>query len=392
MSVEDNHLVLVQSEQLQPGMFVAELDRSWRHTPFHHRGFIIEATAQLEILQSCCEHVYVDPGKSKAGLFPRDGSVKAPPGNELYSIGIPHQLSGAREALGDIVALVATTVRSARKTGRINVGPINKQVDVLLEHVLTNPDAIQWLLATETTRGLLNRRALGTSVLCIVFGRHMGFDQQELHNLALGGLLLDIGKTSVPVPILAKPGHLNSAERTFVNRHVTDGLSMIRFNSDVMERVIDMVSAHHERIDGSGYPHKIAGTEIPIFARMAGIVDTFDALTLNRNYASARSGHSALRFLDALRDIKFDSALVDEFIRAVGVYPTGTCVELIDGSVGLVCGQNAGLPKTPNVLLTTDSSGQALKTLQILEPGQNIRISRALPATSLASDPRFRNR
>ena len=259
MSVEDNHLVLVQSEQLQPGMFVAELDRSWRHTPFHHRGFIIEETAQLEILQSCCEHVYVDPGKSKAGLFPRDGSVKTPPGNELYSIGIPHQLSGAREALGDIVALVATTVRSARKTGRIDVGPINKQVDVLLEHGTDQPRTLfNGCWATETTRGLLNRRALGTSVLCIVFGRHMGFDQQELHNLALGGLLLDIGKTSVPVPILAKPGHLNSAERTFVNRHVTDGLSMIRFNSDVMERVIDMVSAHHERIDGSGYPHKIA--------------------------------------------------------------------------------------------------------------------------------------
>jgi hypothetical protein len=392
MSFEDNQLILVQSEQLQPGMYVAELDKSWRHTPFHHRGFVIEDAAQLELLQTCCDHVYVDPGKSTAGLFPEDGLVNTPPENEVYSVGIPHQLNGAREALGDVVALVAATVRAARKTGRIDIGPINRQVDILLEHVLTSPDAIQWLLATETTRGLLNRRALGTSVLSIVFGRHMGFDQQELHNLALGGLLLDIGKTSVPVPILAKPGHLNSAERTFVNRHVTDGLSMIRSNSDVMERVIDMVSAHHERIDGSGYPHKIAGTEIPLFARMAGIVDTFDALTLNRNYASARSGHSALRFLDALRDIKFDSALVDEFIRAVGVYPTGTCVELIDRSVGLVCSQNAGLPKNPNVLLTTDSTGQALGTMLILEPADNIRIARALPATSLASDPRFLNR
>ena len=307
----------------------------------------------------------------------------------LHSIGIPHQLNGAREALGDVVALVAATVRSARKTGKIEIGPINQQVDILLEKVLASPDAIQWLLATETTRGLLNRRALGTSVLCIIFGRHMGFDQQELHNLALGGLLLDIGKTSIPVPILAKPGQLNSAERNFVNRHVTDGLSLIRFNGDVVERVVDMVSAHHERIDGSGYPHKIAATEIPIYARMAGIADTFDALTLDRSYASARSGHSALRFLDALRDIKFDSALVDEFIRAVGVYPTGTCVELVDGSVGLVCGQNAGLPKSPNVLLTTDASGQAVKSMHILEPGQKIRIARALPATSLASDPRF---
>lgn len=311
---------------------------------------------------------------------------------DTHTIGIPFQLNGARDALGDVVALVAATIRDARKTGHIDIVPIDEQVSILLEHVLANPDAIQWLLATETTRGLLNRRALGTSVLCIIFGRHMGFDQNELHNLAMGGLLLDIGKISVPVPILAKPGHLNTAERSFVNRHVTDGLSMIRFNGEVMDRVIDMVGAHHERIDGSGYPHKMSGTNIPLFARMAGIVDTFDALTLNRNYASARSGHSALRFLDALRDIKFDSALVDEFIRAVGVYPTGTCVELVDGSAGLVCSQNVALPRTPNVLLTTDSAGQAVKTMQILEPGHNMHIARALPATSLASDPRFLQR
>ena len=306
-----------------------------------------------------------------------------------HSIGVPHQLNGARDALGDVVALVAATIRDARSSGQIDVTPIDEQVDVLLEHVLANPDAIQWLLATETTRGLLNRRALGTSVLCIIFGRHLGFDHHELHNLALGGLLLDIGKTTVPVPILAKPGTLNSAERSFIHRHVSDGLSLIRLNSEVMEHVIDMISAHHERIDGSGYPHKLSGTEIPLFARMAAIVDTFDALTLNRHYASARSGHSALRFLDALRDVKFDAALVDEFIRAVGVYPTGTCVELVDGSVGLVCSQNRALPRTPNVLMTTDSSGQAMKTMRILEPRHNVQIARALPAMSLASDPRF---
>jgi hypothetical protein len=309
-----------------------------------------------------------------------------------HTIGVPNQLNGARHALGDVVALVAATICDARQTGHIDIGPIDKQVDMLLEHVLAKPDAIQWLLATETTRGLLNRRALGTSVLCIIFGRHLGFDHQALHNLALGGLLLDIGKTSVPIPILAKPGHLSSGERSFVNRHVDDGLMLIRIDSEVIDRVVDMVGAHHERIDGSGYPHQLSGTEIPLFARIAGIVDTFDALTLNRHYASARSGHSALRFLDALRDIKFDAALVDEFIRAIGVYPTGTCVELDDGSVGLVCSQNAALPRSPNVLLTTDSAGRALKTMRILEPGHNFQIARALPATSLASDSRFLQR
>jgi HD-GYP domain-containing protein (c-di-GMP phosphodiesterase class II) len=141
-----------------------------------------------------------------------------------------------------------------------------------------------------------------------------------------------------------------------------------------------MIAAHHERLDGSGYPNQISGTDIPLYARIAGIADTFDALTLNRHYASARSGYSALRLLRTLRRTKFDAALVDEFIDSMGTYPTGTNVLLDDGSMGIVFSQNNGQPQQPNILLTNNTAGQSVRSGRIVTAEGKQPIAQAFPA------------
>jgi len=110
-------------------------------------------------------------------------------------------------------------------------------------------------------------------------------------------------------------------------------------------------------------------------------VDTFDALTLNRRYAAARSSYSALRFLSAMRRTKFDSALVDEFTESLGTYPTGTRVRLDDGSTGLVLSQNSGQPQQPNIMLTHDAAGRPVETIRIVTAGEAQTITQALPTT-----------
>ena len=384
MALVANHLIPVQCGQLELGMYVAELDRSWLHTPFEARGFLITQASQVDVLRRCCEYVYIDPTRSEAitmldleeahtGDSPAElGKL---PGDDVL------QLNGCRKILQDANEQVAEIVRAARRVGRLEIAPIDRNLDGFIEHVLEWPDAIQWLLATEPAHGYLNRRSLGTAVFSILFGRQLGLDHDALRELALGALILDIGKTSVPITILSKPVRLNSVERSFVRRHVDQSLSLIRVNARLEQRVINMVGAHHERLDGSGYPHHISGTEIPLYARIAGISDTFDAMTQNRGYATARSGHATLRYLNTWRDVKFDAALIDEFIHALGVYPVGTSVELADGSIGVVCRQNPGEPKRPAVLLARDAHGHALETMQVIESAPNRRIQRALPAT-----------
>jgi hypothetical protein len=386
-----DHLVLVKCDRLELGMYVAELDRSWLHTPFAKHGFLIAQHSQIDILQRCCNYVYVDTEQSESGLLSDTEVIdnSPQPDTEYQLNAMPHGLSQTRSILHAVAAQVAATVRTARRHGTVDIGPIKQRIDLLIDSVLSNPDAPQLLMSAEPTPGFLNRRSLGTATLCIVFGRHLGLDRKELENLALGGVLLDIGKIAVPIPILVKPKHLNASERSFVNCHVNHGLSLVTRHSSVPERVVEMVHGHHERLDGSGYPRQIGGSEIPLYARIAGIVDTFDALTLNRRYAAARSAHSALRFLHTMRDIKFDSAIVDEFVRALGIFPTGTCVELADKSIGLVFSQNTGRPKRPNVLLTADSSGRPIKTFRILETGVHARIARTLPPNRITTEPVF---
>jgi len=377
-----DHLVPVPCEQLEPGMYVAELDRSWLHTPFESRGFLISQQDQIGVLRRFCEYVYIDPGRSdviaRLDIQAANASPPVPDPENLPDEDLL-RLNGCRKLLKDTNAQIAATVRAARRAGRLDILPIDAGLDQFIDHILIWPDAMQWLISTEPSPGYLNRRSVGTAIYAVVFGRNLGMGRAALRDLALGALLLDIGKTCVPITILSKPKRLNSAERSFVRRHVDKSRALARLSNAVDDRVIDMVGTHHERLDGTGYPGHIAGTEIPFYARIAGIVDTFDALTQDRGYARARSGHAALRYLNTWRNIKFDAALVDEFIRAVGSYPIGTQVELMDGSSGRVCRRNPDDANRPNILLTCDPSGRAIEAIKIIEGGPNTQILRALP-------------
>lgn len=371
----------VKCDDLEIGMYVAELDRSWLHTPFENHGFLLTLPEQIQSLQRYCDYVYVDPQRSERDVRFYLIREHSPSQSLTHSRnnGSQFEFNEVREVLRNATTLISHTVHEARRHGKIDLESIHAGLLPFLDSTLQNSDSMQWLLTTEPMQGFLNRRALGTSMWCILFGKHLGLDRQELLNLALGGLLLDIGKVSVPITILAKPDRLSPEEKWFTNRHVRQSLTVSQLNHRNFGRVFSMIAAHHERLDGSGYPNQISGTDIPLYARIAGIADTFDALTLNRRYARARSGYSALRFLSALRHTKFDAALVDEFIDSLGTYPTGTKVRLNDGSTGIVFSQNTGKPRQPNVLLTNDNSGQPVKTVRVVKAGTKQPITQALP-------------
>jgi HD-GYP domain-containing protein (c-di-GMP phosphodiesterase class II) len=351
-------------------MYVAELDRSWLHTPFPGPGLMLSRDDQVETLQQHCRYVYVDPDRSEPGLLlPGPGATFA--GADSFA--------AARATLDYSVRRLAEIVYDARHNGRIAVAPLMHCAGQLAETSLRHPDASLWLVRMDSGHGLLYRRALGTAVCGVIFGRQLGLDHDELRHLALGGLLLDIGKTAVPVAILAKPQRLNAVERAFAHRHVQQGFALLRLDQSVPARVVEMVLGHHERIAGDGYPRRQKGTDIPLFARIAAIVDTFDALSNDRHYAGGVSGHAALRYLNSQRGTGYDAALVGEFIHAVGVYPTGTRVALADGRSGVVCGQNPEWPLRPRVLVTESEFGQPMDEPELLLNGFGARIARALP-------------
>lgn len=370
------------SDRLETGMYVAALDRAWRHTPFAGPGMLLSSTVQVDVLAHCCHHVYIDPERSDTAVLPALQQV-----DTTVPDGTNGSFGAARETLADVIQRLAAAIQQARRHGHMEIAPLQRAASRLVGEVLAREDTCLWLIRLGGAQGLLYRRSLGTAIHAVVFGRHLGLDHTELAHLALGGLLLDIGKIAVPVPILAKPGELNTAERWFVDQHVQKGVSMVRISDTVDTRVMEMVVGHHERIDGKGYPRGLVGTKIPFFARIAGIVDTFDAMTLHRRYAPAVSAHDGLRYLNQERGQGFDAALVDEFVHALGVYPTGTRVKLVDGSAGIVCAQNPEWPLRPAVLRTHDAGEEALDTPRVLPAGLGCHIAMALDPAPLEHEP-----
>jgi hypothetical protein len=364
-----DHLIALKADRLRPGMYIAALDRLWLHTPFPPGGFFIRDSEQIARIQRFCTYVYIDPLKSEepedvvVPFEPITAAALAPLVNQ-HDIG--EELPWARQALGALNEAVRRMVHEVRQGRLPDTVVLQTGLSPVVDSVQRCPDALLWLMRTEPLQGFLYRRAIGTAVTATTFGHRLGFDQDALLELALGGLLMDIGKTEVPVPILAKTNSLTQIEHNLVRKHVCHALDMVRVMENVPERVVDMISGHHERFDGSGYPQKQHGTEIPLFARIAGIVDTFDAITQDRHYAPAISAHTALRYLNGQRCSKFDGALMQEFIRAMGIYPTGTWVELLDGSIGMVCSQDARWPLAPRVALMTNNRGSEITPRVVL--------------------------
>jgi hypothetical protein len=142
-------------------------------------------------------------------------------------------------------------------------------------------------------------------------GDELGLAPERLHHLAIGGLLHDIGKLSVPDEILRKPGPLTDDEFAAVRRHVDKGLALLEELGGFAPEVHRLVRCHHERLDGSGYPTAARGGEIPLEARILAVCDVYDALLSTRVYRAAWSHERAMALLREGAGTLFDARCVD---------------------------------------------------------------------------------
>lgn len=146
----------------------------------------------------------------------------------------------------------------------------------------------------------------------------VGLDGSQRRNVEFTALLHDVGKIHVPDEILNKPGKLDKHEWSVIRRHTIDGERMLRQVGGALANIGEFVRASHERLDGDGYPDGLAGTRIPIEARIVSICDAYNAMTTDRPYKSAMTPEAAMTELRRAAGSQFDPDLVDVFWRLVG--------------------------------------------------------------------------
>ena len=155
----------------------------------------------------------------------------------------------------------------------------------------------------------------GVVELALEVGRELGLGPSELRDLEFGSLLHDIGKLRVSNEIINKPGKLTRAEWEIVRRHPIDGQEMLARVGGAMTKVGDIVRAHHERVDGGGYPDGLRGDEIPLAARIICVCDSYSAMTTTRSYRRAMTREAAIDELRANAGLQFDIAVVEALVR-----------------------------------------------------------------------------
>nr|CRH04417.1 putative metal dependent phosphohydrolase [Candidatus Magnetococcus massalia] len=198
------------------------------------------------------------------------------------------------------------------------------------------------LLRRHDTEGF--DHSINSAIYLMTLGHSMGLSETVCNELGMGGLLHDIGKSQLPRDLIQKRGALTDAERKLVNSHVEESMQMLDVMEEIPERVKELVRHHHERLDGTGYPHGLKGDAISQGGRMMAVADCFDAMTSNRSYRKAREGREVLKelMLECVENKSLDTRIVEHFIQGVGIYPLGTLVRLADKRLGVVIRNHSG--------------------------------------------------
>jgi HD-GYP domain-containing protein (c-di-GMP phosphodiesterase class II) len=266
---------------------------------------------------------------------------------------VEDEVPRAQAAVKQASTLLEKLVQDIRLGQSFEIDRVEEIVEGMVESIVRNPDAAMWIARLREEDISTYGHGLQVSVYLASFGRHIGFPKEQLSQLAQIGLLLDIGKIKLPRWLLDKQGRLTAEEYEEAKRHVDHGIAILTETPNVDPEVLKGIEQHHERMNGSGYPHGYVGEEIGIYGRMAGIVDTFAALTNHRPYAAAASSYEALRSLSGWAGDFFHEPLVQQFVSSIGVFPVGSLIELSTGEVAIVVAHNRVRRLKPRVLVVT---------------------------------------
>jgi len=260
----------------------------------------------------------------------------------------------------------------------INLEDLNYIVEDIISDFINQEDILHNLVSLKNTSDYTFEHSLNVGVLCVVFGKILGYSKEELYKIGMGGILHDIGKMLVPEEILNKPSGLTDYEYDVIKNHPELGFQYLQQIKmiDPLSRIV--VYAHHERVDGSGYPRGLKGDEIHEFAKVAAVADVFDALTSERIYRSRWATYKATEYILSKTDSFFDYNLARKLLPKIAAYPNGTEVILSNGAKGIVKSQNKDFPTRPIIRLFEDISGEKLNYDLDLMKHMNIVIEKVI--------------
>lgn len=365
----------VTSAEVCLGMYIHKFEGSWIDHPFWKARFLLQESRDLQKIQdSAVTAVWIDIAKGLdcrlqsecssalepvAVPEPVAAPVAAPaalpdaaPTPEtgtapVAAISCPQEMAQASAVSAHAKQEVARLFQDVRLGQAIELSEVATVVEQISASVLRHPTALISLTRLRTVDEYTYIHSVSVCALMTAVARQMDLPAEQVLLAGQAGLLHDVGKMRTPVEVLNKPGRLTEAEFAVMRRHPEEGVALLQ-QWGASAEVIDVCLHHHEKFDGSGYPHGLAGTQISLLSRIAAVCDVYDAVSSTRPYKTAWSPAEAIRRMAEWKG-HFDPRVFQAFVKTLGIYPIGSLVRLSNEQLAVVVEQHPDSLLTPRV-------------------------------------------
>lgn len=377
-------LKTIPTHQVVIGMHIHALKGAWVDHPFWKTRFVLDDIQDLKKLQSSIiKEVVIDTSKGldvpdtasdEISTTESEKPLEArPTPARLEAINITIQKSTMEQELQEASRIIKESKRAvvsmfkdARLGKVVNAEAVMPLVEEISNSIKRNEGALISLVRLKTQDDYTYMHSVAVCAMMTALAKELGFGDAEVRQAGLAGLMHDIGKAAIPLDILNKPGALTESEFTMVKLHPEKGHELL-LNANINDPVtLDVCLHHHEKIDGTGYPKRLNGDEISIFAKMGAVCDVYDAVTSNRPYKSGWEPGVSLQRMAQWKN-HFDQTVFKAFVKSVGIYPVGSVVLLKSGRLAVVVDQSPKSLLQPVVKVFFSTKSKARIQVELID-------------------------
>ena len=357
--------------QLALGMHIHKFCRRWTNDPFWIslvEVMLDDADVLKRIQKSGTKEVWIETGKCRVIELVAAPASSGPETSvsDTDPVSLDKEVLRARAICARARNAVMNMFTEARMGKAMNAENVQLLVEEISSSILRHPHALISLSRLKTADEYTYMHSVAVCALMVALARRMGMPDEQIRQAGVAGLMHDVGKMMIDPEVLNKPGRLTHEEFEMIKAHPELGVNILRNSQPVANVIMDVCLHHHEKVDGSGYPHGLQGDQISLFARMGAVCDVYDAITSDRPYKKGWGVAHSIRQMASWKG-HFDDGVFQSFVKTVGIYPVGTLVRLESGRLGIVVDQSEQSLLKPKVKVFMSAHTGKTFAAQILD-------------------------
>lgn len=329
-------MIYISINNLKPGMILAK--DIWGKSSFFpliHAGTVLDESTIIRLVDKGIQGIYIECEGCE------DIEV-----NEILSM--EEKINVSNE-----IGKIFKSFQSEKGNIFACVESVNRIADYFVDVVTKNRECLMNIIDIKNYNEYSYIHSMQVGILSTIIGKNLGYKNSKLKELATAGMLHDVGKLNIPLEILDKPGPLTEEEFNVMKKHPRYAMEKLKPCSGLSADILNGILAHHEKIDGTGYPNGLKEEEIHEFGKIIAVADVYDALTSDRSYRKSWKPHDTINFMMGCAGKHFDVDILSAFLLSAAAYPVGVLVSLSNGLNGVVINTVAGLPLNPVVKILT---------------------------------------